>query len=242
VVVAGSRRFVDGGQAVAVLAAADRYFDQVRLDLAFGVGFGGLLLAAHRVGVGALLGDGGVAVVQVLGGVAHDQGGGVHQFLGEVARVGVHAFAHGVTAHVFDTAGDDDVVGAESDAGRGGGHRGHGARAHAVDGVAGHAAGQSGEDGGAAADGHSLVADLGGGGDSDFVDAFRGQCGVAAQQFADDPDDEVVRAGLGVKAFIGLTKRSAHPVDEYDVAGSSRHDCPSFIRRMAGCRPYATHQ
>src|SRR5690606_9437594 len=67
---AGSRRFVDGGQAVAVLAAADRYFDQVRLDLAFGVGFGGLLLAAHRVGVGALLGDGGVAVVQVLGGVA----------------------------------------------------------------------------------------------------------------------------------------------------------------------------
>src|SRR5690606_16635081 len=110
---AGPRRLVGGGQAVALFGRADQHLDQVLLGLAVGVGLGDLLLAAHRVGVGALRGDGGVAVVQVLRGVAHDQGGGVHQLLGEEAGVGVDALAHRVPAHVLHAAGDDDVVGAE---------------------------------------------------------------------------------------------------------------------------------
>ena len=66
--------------------------------------------------VGALLGDAGQPVVQVLRGRAHDQRGRVDQLLGEDARVRVDALAHRVAAHVLDAAGDGDVVGAHGDA------------------------------------------------------------------------------------------------------------------------------
>ena len=98
-------------------------------------------------------------------------------------RVRVHALAHRVAAHVLDTAGDDDVVRAEGDGAGGGGHGGHRARAHAVDGVAGDGLRQPGEDARGAAEGQALVADLGGRGDGDLVDALRSRdpgCGAAA--------------------------------------------------------------
>ena len=103
--------------------------------------------------------------MEVLRGLAHHQRVGVDDPLGEDPRVGVDALAHRVAAHVLDAAGDGDVVGAEGDARGGVGDRGHRARAHAVDGVAGDALRQAGEQRGGAADGQALVADLGGGGD-----------------------------------------------------------------------------
>jgi hypothetical protein len=53
------------------------------------------------------------AVVQVLGGLAHDQGGRVDELLGDDPRVGVDALTHRVAAHVLDATGDGDVDGAE---------------------------------------------------------------------------------------------------------------------------------
>ena len=60
--------------------------------------------------------------------------------------------AHRMAAHVLDAASDGDVVGTEGDGSGGGGDRGHRARTHAVDGVAGDGLGQAGQYGGGAAD------------------------------------------------------------------------------------------
>ena len=149
---------------------------------------------------------------------AHDQGGRVDQLLGDEPRVRVDALAHRVAAHVLDTAGDDDVVGAERDAAGAGGHGGHGAGAHPVDGEAGHGLRQAGQQRGGAADGQALVADLGGRGDRDLVDALGRQLRVAAQQLPDAADHQVVGAGLGVHALRArLAERGADAVDEDDV-------------------------
>ena len=117
---------------------ADRH--QRLLDHPVRVRGGDPLLALQGERVSAVAGDAGEAVVQVLRGRAHHQRRRVDQLLRHDPRVGVDALAHRVVAHVLDPAGDGDVVGAEGDAGRGGGHRGHGPGAHPVDGVAGHGA------------------------------------------------------------------------------------------------------
>lgn len=100
---------------------------------------------------------------------------------------------------------------------RRGGDGGHRARAHAVDGVAGDGLGQPGQDGGGAADGQALVAGLGGGGDGHLVDPLRREFGVAADEFTDQFDDQVVGAGFGVLA-LGLTEWCANAVDKDDLA------------------------
>ena len=188
--------------------------------------FGGLHLRREAEPVGPLLGDAGQPVVQVLRGGAHDQRRRVDQLLGQDPRVGVDALAHRVAAHVLDAAGDRDVVGAEGDPAGDGGHRGHGAGAHAVDRVAGDGLGQTRQQGGGAADGQALVADLGGGRDGDLVDPLGRQLRVAAQQLADAADDEVVGAGVGVHP-AGLAERGAHAVDEDDVADGTGHGMSS---------------
>ena len=219
---ARSRRLVPGGQAVAVLGAAGGDRHEVGLDLAVRVGLGELVLAAHRERVGPLLGDGGEPVVQVLGGGAHDQRGGVDELLGDDPRVGVDTFAHRVVPHVLDAAGDDHVVGPEGDAPRHRGDRRHRAAAHPVDGEAGDRLRQAGQQGSRAADRQALVTDLRRRRDRDVVDAFRRQLGVAADQLPDAADDQVVGPGLGVHALgSGLAEGRAHSVDEHDVAQRS---------------------
>ena len=216
---AGTHRLVGRGQAPAELGRPGGDGDQVGLDLAGVVRRGGLLLGADGVGVDALLGDRRVAVVQVLGGLAHHERVGVDDPLGQDPRVGVDALAHRVPAHVLDAAGDGDVVRAEGDAGGGGGHGGHRAGAHPVDREAGHALRQAGQQRGGAADGQALVADLGGRGDGHLVDALGRQRRVAPHELTDALDDEVVGAGLGVLA-VGLadTERGAYAVDEDDLS------------------------
>ena len=216
---ARARRLVHGvhGPALARLHRRDGH--QVRLDLVLGVGGRQLVLGSYGVGVRAVLGDGGEAVVQVLGGVAHVQGGRVHDPFGHKTRVGVRAGAHRVVAHVLHAAGDDDVVGAEADAARRRGHGRHGAGAHPVDGEAGHGPGQSGQQGGGAADGQPLVAGLGRRCDGYFVDPLGGQGRVAPHQFPDALDHEVVGAGSRVYALLaGAAERCADAVDEDDFA------------------------
>ena len=218
----GAHRLVGRGQAPAGVGRAGRDRHQVGLDLPGVVGGLGLLLAADGVLVDALLGDRGVAVVEVLRGLAHDERVGVDDPLGQDARVGVDALAHRVAAHVLDAAGDGDVVGTEGDARGGVGHGRHRAGAHAVDGVAGHALREAGEQRGGAADGEALVADLGGGGDRHLVHPLGRQGRVAPEQLADALDDEVVGARLGVLA-LGLAERGAHAVDEDDLTLWSGH-------------------
>jgi hypothetical protein len=70
-----------------------------------------LRLAADGVRVAALLGEVREAVVEVLGGLAHDQRALVDDLLGDDPRVGVDALAHRVAAHVLDATGDGDVDG-----------------------------------------------------------------------------------------------------------------------------------
>ena len=116
---------------------------------------------------------------------------------------------------------------------------GHRAGAHPVDGEAGDRSRQPGQHGGGAADGQALVADLGGGGDGDLVDPLRRQVRVAPQQLADDLDDQVVGAGLGVQALRArLAERGPDAVDEDDVACGTGH------LRLPGdesSRLYVTH-
>ncbi len=107
---AGSHRLVGRGQAPAELGRPGGHGDQVGLDLAGVVRRSRLLLRAHGVGVDALLGDRGVAVVEVLGRLAHHERVRVDDPLGQDPRVGVDALAHRVAAHVLDAAGDGDVV------------------------------------------------------------------------------------------------------------------------------------
>ena len=104
---------------------------------------------------------------------------------------------------------------------RGGGR--HRAGAHPVHGEAGDALGQPRQQRGGAAQGQALVAGLGGRGDRDLVDPVGGQVRVAAHEVADDLDDQVVGAGLGVDALgAGLAERGADTVDEDDVARGAR--------------------
>ena len=226
---ARARRLVHGvdGPALARLHGGHR--DQVRLDLFLGVGRGQLVLGGHGVGVRAFLGDGGEAVVQVFRGVAHVQGGGVHDPFGHEARVGVRAGAHRVVAHVLDAAGDHDVVRAEADAAGRRRHGGHGAGAHPVDREAGNGPRQPGQQGGGAADGQALVAGLGGGGDGHLVDALGRQGRVAAHKFADALDHEVIGAGSGVDALLaGAAERGADAVDKDDVADGAALSAAGF--------------
>ena len=221
---AGAGRLVGGGQAPAALGVAGGHGHQALLHLAGLVGGGELGLAGDGVGVGPLLGDVREAVVEVLRGRAHDQGRGVDDLLGDEARVGVHALAHRVVAHVLDPAGDGDVVRAEADARGRRGHRGHRARAHPVDGEARDGAGEPGQQGGGPPDRQPLVPGLRGGGHGDLVDALRRQAGVALEQAADAAHDHVVRAGLGVHALVpGLAEGGADAVDEDDISDGGGH-------------------
>ena len=157
--------------------------------------------------------------MQVLGSVAHVEGGRIHQALGHEPRVGIGALAHRVVAHVFHSAGDHDVVSPEGDAAGGGCHRGHCAGAHPVHGEARDGAGETGQECCRAADGEALVAGLRGGGYGHFVDAVRGEGGVAAHQFADAFDHQVIGAGSGVDAlFARAAERCADAVHKNDVA------------------------
>ena len=114
---ARARRLVGGRQAPALLGVAGGDRHEVGLDLAVRVGLGELVLAAApRTRRQRCLGEVREAVVQVLGGLAHDERDWVDEPLGDDARVRVDALAHRVAAHVLDAAGDRDVVCAERDA------------------------------------------------------------------------------------------------------------------------------
>ena len=207
---------------------------QVGLHLALGVRLGQLGLTCRGECVGSLLGEMGKPVVQVLRRLAHDERGWVDQLFRKEAGVRVDTFAHRMVAHVLDPCRDDDVVGTERNAGRRRGHCGHGAGAHPVDGVTGDGSRQARKKCRRSADGQTLVPDLGGGGDGDLVDAVRWQGRVAAQQFADALDDEVVGPGFVVHALgSSLAERGSDTVDKDDVtkiAAGTRHG-PSL-----GCR------
>ena len=199
-----------------------RHRHQRLLDHPARVRGGDPLLTLQGELVGALAGDAREPVVQVLRGRPHHQSGRVDDLLGHDPWVGVDALTHRVVAHVLDAAGDGDVVGAEGDAGRGGGDGRHGAGAHPVDGVAGDGAGQTGEQGGGPADGQTLVTDLGGRGDGDLVHPLGRQPGVAAQQRTDAADHEVIGPGLAIER-PGLSEGGTDTVDEDDIAGLTRH-------------------
>ena len=112
---AGARWLVGDGEAVSLLRTTGGDRHQIRLDLAGLIGRGELVLGGDREGVRALLGQLRVAVVQVLGGLAHHQRGGVDELLGDDPRVGVDALAHRVAPHVLDPTGDGDIDRTEGD-------------------------------------------------------------------------------------------------------------------------------
>ena len=80
-----------------------------------------------------------------------------------------------------------------------------------------------GEQRGGPADGHALVAHLGGRGDGDVVDPGRRQAGVAPEQLPEHLDDEVVGPGLG-EGVPRPPERGADPVDEHDFLRGTAHD------------------
>ena len=220
----GSRpgRFVHGVDRPALARLHGGHRRQVRLDLALAVGRRQLVLGGYGVGIGAVLGDGWKTVVQVLRGVAHVERCGIHQALGHEPWIGIGALAHRVVAHVLHAAGDHDVVGPESDAAGSGCHRGHCAGAHAVHCEARDSAREPGQQRGRAADGQALLAGLGGGGDGHFIDTVRGEGRVAAHQFTDALDHEVVGTGSGIDAlFTCAAERCADAVHKNDVANGT---------------------
>ena len=134
-----ARRLVRRGQAPAEFLRADGHRHQVGLDLARRVGGGDLALAGQGVGVGPLPGDRREPVVQVLRGHPHEQGGRHRRASRDRNRgFGSTPSPIGWRPMCSTPPGDGDVGGAERDLARRGGDRGHRARAHPVDRVAGH--------------------------------------------------------------------------------------------------------
>ncbi len=222
----GTHHLVAGGESPALLGA-DGDGHQVLLDLPGLVRRGGLLLAGEREAVAALLGQLREAVVDALGGRAHDEGVLADEALAEEAGVRVDAGAHRVVAHVLDAAGDGDVVHAEADRARHHGGGGHGAGAHAVDREARHGLRESGEDRGRAPEREALVAGLGGGRDRDVVDAVLRHVRIAFEECDDRLDDEVVGSRVPVHAlFTGSAERGSDPVDEHDFSSFSHAAAP----------------
>ena len=97
-------------------------------------------MRAEGVGVGVVPRDLRVAVVEVLGGLAHCRRGRVDEPLRHEARVVVDVFEQRVPTHVLDASREDHVRGAHRDLAGAGGDRGQRAGAHAVDREARHGA------------------------------------------------------------------------------------------------------
>ena len=172
---ARARTFVSCDVPPAVFGVTRGDGDEVGLQQAVGVRLGCLLLARHCVGVRTLLRQVRESVVEVLGGLAHEQRFRVNQFLGQVAGVRIDSFAHRVMRHVLDASGDRHVVGTRHDRRRQSGHCRHCSGAPAVDGVARDRTRETREHGHRPSDIHALIARLGGGRDRDVVDALGGQ-------------------------------------------------------------------
>ena len=118
--------------------------------------------------------------MEVLGRRAHGHRGHVHEPLGDEARVEVDVVAHRVVAHVLDAARDDDVACADRDLACAGGDGGERAGAHPVDGEAGDALRDSGEQRDVAAERQALVADLRGRGEDHVADLLGATSGCGA--------------------------------------------------------------
>ena len=113
-----------------------------------------------------------------------------------------------------------------------GGDRGQRTGAHAVDGEAGHGLRQAGEQRDVASEGQTLVADLGGRGHDDVVDALGRQRRITAQQLADDLHRHVVGARLPEDALLArAAERRAHAVDEEDFLQLPSHSGGSLVAR-----------
>jgi len=193
---------------------------------------GGALLRAQRVGVRAVFGQLGQAVVQVLRGRAHRHRRGVDEPLGHEAWIEVHVVAHRVVAHVLDPAGEDDLGRAHRDLTRAGGDGGERPGAHAVDREARHALRQAGEQSHVAAERQALVADLSGRRHHDVVDPLGRQLGVAPEQLADDLDAHVVGARAPEHPFWpGPSECSSDAVDVVDLAQFPHAGDPSQSSR-----------
>jgi hypothetical protein len=98
------------------------------------------------------------------------------------------------------------------------------AGAHPVDGVAGDATGEPGEDSGSAADREALVADLRCRCDRHVVDALRRHVRIPAEQFADGGDHKIICPGSGIAPGRPRSPEGrAYRVDENDRATETSH-------------------
>ncbi len=156
--------------------------------------------------------------MEVLRSRAHRHGRGIHESLGDEARVEVDLLRHRVVAHVLDAAGEHDVAGTERDLSCTGGHGRQRARAHPVDREAGNRLRNAGKQRNVAAEGQSLVADLRGRREDHVADALDGNSRIATQELADDLDPHVVGARLPEHPLRPRApERRAHAVDEHDL-------------------------
>jgi hypothetical protein len=129
-----------------------------------------------------------------------------------------------MAAHMFNTSGDSNVIGAKSDSSGKICHRSHGASAHAVNGLARNCAWKPSENAGAAAQSETLVANLGRRGNRNVVDPLRWEVRIATQQFVESADHKVVSAGLCVHPFVaGTSKGSSNCINENYVANRTGH-------------------
>src|SRR5699024_6565951 len=83
---------------------------------------------------------------------------------------------------------------------------------------------EAGEQAQAPSEREPLVADLGGGGEGDLVDALGRDLLMTAQQLSQQRHGQVICAGVGVQAIgFGAAKGGAQRVDEHYVAAMQRH-------------------
>ena len=93
--------------------------------------------------------------------------------------------------------------------------------------------GESRQEGGSPPDGEALVAGLRGCRDCHLVDAPGGKPRVAAHQFADAFDHQVVCTHAGVNALVaGPAERCAHAVHEDDVADNALVSAASVLAHV----------
>jgi hypothetical protein len=132
------------------------------------------LLTLHRKFVRSLFGDCGELVVEILGSPTHEQRILRKDAELEQRRVGLLVKFHWVAAHVFDPTSDCDLNLTEADARSESCYRGHGTRAHAIDGEPRHGSRQSSEKANGPTKSQALVTLVGGRSDCDIVDCLGG--------------------------------------------------------------------
>jgi hypothetical protein len=120
-----------------------------------------------------------------------------------------------VVPHVFNSAGDGDVISTHRDTTSNGGSGCHCARTPSVNGESGHTQWQPGKNADGATENQALIAGLSGGSESNLINGLAWDVGVSLEETNHRFDHDVVGARRPVHAlFTCSSERGANAVNK----------------------------